>query len=257
MKTTTRLLLIVGFALGVAGWDRLSAESNEHASSVVVPAGAYRPLLRGSADPLDVSVSAFRIALLPVTNADYLAFVTAEPRWRRSQIPELFTDADYLRSWAGDLELGPKALADAPVTQISWFAARAYCAWRGGRLPTAVEWEHACKLAARPGTAQLILRWYAQPAGQPGAVGLDAADALGVHNLHGLIWEWVEDFSQELVSGDSRGNPENSAGLFCAGGASGATDPSDYAAFMRLAFRSSLRARYTLPLLGFRCAYDL
>lgn len=255
---TPRQIAMLGWALSCAwGSAFLSGQTVPAAPTVTVPAGAYRPLLRGSFDPLQIQVSSFRMSAVPVTNADYLAFVTAEPRWRRSEIPTLFADNDYLHTWAGDLELGAGAPAEAPVTHVSWFAARAYCAWRGGRLATSAEWEHTCKIAAQPSTAERILRWYAQPAARPGPVGRDEPDALGIHDLHGLIWEWVEDFNLEVVSGDSRGNPENSAGLFCAAGATGATDPSDYAAFMRLAFRSSLRARYTLPLLGFRCAFDL
>jgi sulfatase modifying factor 1 len=44
--------------------------------------------------------------------------------------------------------------------------------------------------------------------------------------------------------------------LFCGSGALGASSFDDYAAFMRYAFRSSLKAHYTVPNLGFRCAQD-
>jgi formylglycine-generating enzyme required for sulfatase activity len=44
--------------------------------------------------------------------------------------------------------------------------------------------------------------------------------------------------------------------LFCGAGALRATDVNDYAAFMRVAFRSALQADFTGRALGFRCAAD-
>ena len=45
--------------------------------------------------------------------------------------------------------------------------------------------------------------------------------------------------------------------LFCGAGAVGARNTADYPAFMRAGYRSSLRASYTVPNLGFRCALSL
>jgi formylglycine-generating enzyme required for sulfatase activity len=42
----------------------------------------------------------------------------------------------------------------------------------------------------------------------------------------------------------------------CGAGALSGGDPSEYATFMRFALRSSLRADFALPNLGFRCAAD-
>ena len=67
---------------------------------------------------------------------EFLAFVAANPKWRRSRITPLYADEGYLADWAGDLALGDHAHADAPVVRVSWFAARAFASWAGKRLPT-------------------------------------------------------------------------------------------------------------------------
>ena len=60
-----------------------------------------------------------------------------------------------------------------------------------------------------------------------------------------------------MVTGDSRGDTGLDRQLFCGSGAQGAKDRSDFPAFMRFAYRSSLKAGYTVHNLGFRCAQDL
>jgi formylglycine-generating enzyme required for sulfatase activity len=228
----------------------------------LIPAGAYVPVLRDRDDPEKVAVAAYWFDARPVTNGEFLAFVQAAPKWRRSRVSPLFADGQYLAHWAGDLDLGPGAPADAPVVRVSWFAARAYAAWAGKRLPAMAEWEraagagyHGPEARAEPGFAAQVLGWFAapMPAVLP-AAGAGRPNFYGVRDLLDLVWEWVDDFNTAMVTGDSRGAAGN--GLFCGGASSGARDPSDYAAFMRVGFRSSLRANYTVANLGFRCARD-
>lgn len=232
---------------------------------VQIPAGIYRPLFRGPTDLKEVPVKAFALDVLPVTNEDFLEFARANPRWQRSQLKRLFADESYLNNWAGDLELGTNAPADAPVTFVPWFAAKAFAQWRGKRLPTVAEWELAAAASATrpdggsdPAFARRILEWYATPkAGTNLLVGDGEANYYGVRGLHGLVWEWVADFNTAMVTGDARGDTGLDRQLFCGAGAQSARDPSDYAAFMRFGFRSSLKADYCVHNLGFRCAKDL
>ena len=248
----------------VAGIAVAAADAGQ-ARLLPIPAGTYTPLVRSIGDPATVDVPAFLLAERPVTNAEFLAFVTANPKWRRSRVSRLFADESYLSNWAGDLDPGPDAPLDAPVVRVSWFAARAYAHWIGRRLPTTSEWERAAATGYTQADGRNddelvrdIYAWLARPV----PAVLPEANAArpnlhGVRGLHGLVWEWVEDFNEAMITGESRADAGLERDLFCGAGAAGAADTSDYAAFMRLALRSSLRANNTTTSLGFRCAADI
>lgn len=253
MKPATAILVVLSAAV-------LTAAESEFAN---VPAGVYRPFLRSEKDAVEVPVSAFRLGAQPVTNGEFLEFVRANPQWRRSQVKRLFADNGYLQHWAGDLDPGA-ANARQPVTFVSWFAAKAYCSWKGARLPTTAEWEFAASAgftsadgANEPEFTKAVARWYSTPA--PPAlppVGAGRANFHGIHDLHGLVWEWTSDFNSALVTGDARGDTGLDRQLFCGAGALGAKDIANYPAFMRFGFRSSLKASYAVHNLGFRVAAD-
>ena len=229
---------------------------------ILVPAGSYAPLLRGKDEPERVAVPAFLLDERPVTNGEFLEFVRANPKWRRSAVSPLFADQGYLGDWAGDLELSPIAPAESPVVRVSWFAARAYAAWRGKRLPTTAEWERAAAAgftteagAGEPEFTAAALGWFAQPTRHPlPPAGQGRANFYGIRDLMTLVWEWVDDFNTAMVTGESRADTGLDRLLFCGAGAAQARDLTNYPAFMRAGMRSSLRATYVVPNLGFRCA---
>ena len=235
------------------------------AGMACVPAGVYRPLIRSDSDAKEVPVKMFALDIHPVTNAEFLEFVRANPRWRRSQVKRLFADESYLKHWSGDLDLGDSTTTNAPVTWVSWFAAKAFTAWAGKRLPTTAEWELvAAASPTRPDGQndadfkKQLAAWHASPSPKRlPPVGTGRANYFGVHDLHGLVWEWVADFNTAMVTGDARGDTGLERQLFCGSGSQGAKDVTDYAAFMRFGFRSSLKADYAIHNLGFRCAKDL
>jgi sulfatase modifying factor 1 len=235
------------------------------AGMVLIPAGRYVPLYSAERDPERIPVAAFWLAVLPVTNGDYLEFVRANPKWRRTAVKRLFADEGYLQRWKDDLNPGAGAPADAPVTQVSWFAAKAYCAWKGARLPTTAEWEYAAAASPTrrdgendPAFVRQVETWYSTPSPEAlPRVGRGRPNVFGVHDLHGVVWEWVSDFSSAMVTGDARGDTGLDRQLFCGAGSLGAKNTANFPAFMRYGFRSSLKASYTVHNLGFRCARSL
>lgn len=232
---------------------------------VRIPAGSYTPMYIEDADKR--SVKAFYLDAKAVTNGQFLEFVREFPKWRRSQVKTLFADGSYLRHWAGDLDLGvhAEAIVDSPVTNVSWFAARAYLKSKGKRLPSEDEWEYvACADETRadaskdPQFVKRLLEWYSKP--NPKVlmpVPKTKANFYGAIGMHGYIWEWVGDFNNAMVTGESRGDAGLERNLFCAGGALGTADPHNYASYMRYAFRSSLKGNYSVSNLGFRGARNI
>jgi formylglycine-generating enzyme required for sulfatase activity len=221
-----------------------------------VPAAEFRSALpTGKEDT--VKVSGFLLQAHPVTNAEFLAFVQANPRWRRGAVPSALAGGDYLAHWTGPLTPGPNALDQQPVTRVSWFAAEAYCEAQGARLPDWREWELAAAASAAARDArsdatwrQRILDWYARPASAPlPQVKQDSANFYGLYDLHGLVWEWVQDFNS-LLPADA--DPEK----FCGSGAQNLQQKENYAILMRIALLGSLQASDTGHVLGFRCARD-
>ena len=230
-----------------------------------VPAGGYLPFFKFSAgkgqtgaELRPIQVRAFQMDFSPITNAQFLAFVRAHPEWRRSRVKSLFADPRYLAKWRGDL-VPPKGAAQAPVTNVSWFAAEAFCEARGLRLPTTDEWEYALDDAGRGRqvVTQQSLDWFSSP-NPPhlGAVGRGAPNGFGLRNMVGLVWEWTQDFSSTGSGTEQRNTSSKDDAQFCGGGALGVRDATDYPAFMRYALRASLKAAYTQDNLGFRCAGD-
>ncbi len=235
------------------------------ASMAEIPAGEFRPLYLAEDSPL-VAIEAFSLDRLPVTNRDYLKFVSAHPKWEKGKVPTVFADSRYLQHWkknaASDSWEPEEAMLDFPVVNVSWFAANSYCRAFSKKLPSIAQWEYVARASEfspegfrEPGYQQRILNWYAhhgRPENNP--VGHSPANYWGIYDLHGMVWEWTVDFNSALVSGESRADSSIDKKLYCAAGSVNAADPSDYAAFMRYAFRSSLSARYAMSNLGFRCA---
>src|SRR3970282_1591382 len=128
MRRPPALLLLALPVAGLAG-----AAAGDY---VQLPgAASFKSVLQYQDSSNGVRVAPFELMRKPVTNAQFLAFVAAQPQWRRDRVPSVFAETRYLSQWQGATTLGPKALPQQPVTWVRWFAANAYCGAQGARLP--------------------------------------------------------------------------------------------------------------------------
>ena len=228
-----------------------------------IDSGSYRAFIGKDSNNI-IKVKSFYIDNSPVTNAEYLTFLKANPQWTRSKVLRLYADSTYLKHWKGDYQLPEKINPDAPVTNVSWFAAEAYAKSVGKRLPTIEEWEYvgladrSSKNASdKPHFTDFILREYQQrKSNMNKVVRQGEPNFYGVYDMYGMVWEWTYDFNSVMMSGESRKDNTTNESLFCAGGAITASDLRNYAAFVRYALRGSIKANNCLNNLGFRCARD-
>ena len=181
---------------------------------VLIPAGTFQPMHPGYVTvttptpmvliPSDIFqpmhpsyVDAFYMDKYEVTNAQYKAFVDANPQWQKDQIEDRFHNGNYLFPWDGTNY--PPGKANHQVTDVSWYAAMAYAQWAGKRLPTEAEWEYAARggLNAKkyPQGDTLIPNDanYGGRVRDTTAVGQYAANGYGLYDMAGNAWEWCLD----------------------------------------------------------------
>jgi formylglycine-generating enzyme len=245
---------VAGITFAIAGVMPLQA-----ADYVAIPGGSFQSVLPVAKTPLDVVIGSLQMRDEPITNAEYLVFVQAHPEWRRDKVASVFAESRYLDDWPSADAIAAEQAAQ-PVVNVSWFAAQAYCENEGARLPSWHEWEYvaaadATRRDARsdPAWRSRILGWYAQTSsGEPARIGGEA-NVYGVRDLHGLVWEWVDDFNALMISADNRNQGDPDLLKFCGAGALSMQDRDNYAVLMRIAMLSSLKGVDVTGNLGFRC----
>lgn len=225
-------------------------------SRAQLPQGSFHSILpEVEGEPIEVE--SFSMDILAITNAEFLEFLKDNEEWRRSNIPAVYTDSGYLQNWESDLDPGENSKSDQPVTNISWFAANAYCQWAGGRLPTLNEWEYSAQLLDFESAEEMndfssdLMGWYsavdAENKKSVGTTGI--VNRHGIKDQFGLIMEWVEDFKPPV-------SDEISLDCGTVGRMQKLGNTYSYAASVRYITRMSFNPKTTTGMVGFRCAYD-
>jgi iron(II)-dependent oxidoreductase len=220
------IALLIGLCVTTMLW---AADKPEREDLVTVPAG---PFTMGRDDgPHDersahaVTLPEFMIDRLPVTNAQFAAFLNAAGSTnKRGERLFDIDDPDARVHRRGGKWVADAGYEDHPVVEMPWAGARDYCAWRGKRLPTEAEWEKAAR-----GTDRRRYPWGNEPPdptrAQFGAAynetapverARSSASPYGVLDMAGNAWEWVssayrpypyrtDDGREELAAGPVRG----------------------------------------------------
>ncbi|MCC5828726.1 MAG: SUMF1/EgtB/PvdO family nonheme iron enzyme [Phycisphaeraceae bacterium] len=180
----------------------------------------------------------FYMGIYPVTQAQYLAVM--------GKSPSLFK---------GDSN---------PVEMVSWDDAQQFCEHlssrigRQVRLPTEAEWEYACRAgttASRYGNLNAIGWFDGNSGGTTHPVGAKRANAWGLHDTIGNVWEWCED----NWHGDYNGAPLD--GSAWAGNKAARVVRGGSWSYIPRYCRSSYRSRFgpgiCIYAIGFRVVVDL
>jgi serine/threonine protein kinase/formylglycine-generating enzyme required for sulfatase activity len=204
-----------------------------------VPGGDYRLISWSRPTDRRVVLADFFIDKYEVSNREFKEFISAggyvkRQFWTHPFIqngrPISFDEALRLlvdrtglpgpRSWSN--QTFPDGKADHPVTDITWYEASAYAAFRGKQLPSIFQWEKAARNGFLGPAGVPTLPWGPLQPGDPlegranfgtGALPVSSGEfgmsAFGVYNTAGNVAEWTSNDSSDgfLATGGAWGDP--------------------------------------------------
>jgi formylglycine-generating enzyme required for sulfatase activity len=244
------------------------------------PAVVTNPTLRAaiisSGRPWRVRDTATQMEMVLVPEG---TFVMGEAGWAEPVHSVTLTQAFYMGryevtqgQWVAKMGSNPSYFrgyfdsASRPVETVSWDTIQDYLSTTSMRLPSEAEWEYAYRAGtttafhSMPGhpngtndaSPAGTIAWYSSnSASQTHAVGGKAANALGLHDMAGNVWEWVNDWYEGYSSG-SLTNPlgpvSGSYRVLRGGSWYGNTS------YVRSSFRNIYTPHFTYFFIGFRVA---
>ncbi|HSA34030.1 MAG TPA: formylglycine-generating enzyme family protein [bacterium] len=214
-----------------------------------------------------VTLSAYKIGKYEVTVGEYQQCVTNGACNNNGENYHYYTNTDY-----ESCNYGAEGKGIHPMQCVTWYGAKAYCEWIGGRLPTEAEWEKAAR-----GTDGRKYPWGNEPTvscdyvvmfdSNAGGLGCGTGGTMpvgskpngispyGAYDMIGNVWEWVNDWYASGYYASSPTNdptgPETGDARVLRGGSWRSYDDNRLRASSRYLYNPGGSSYYYL---GFRCA---
>jgi formylglycine-generating enzyme required for sulfatase activity len=208
-------------AITATGWAWRVRDNASQIEMLLVPPGTFNMGCSPS-DQFSCNSNENPVHAVTLTNAFYIGrYEVTQAQWtaRMGSNPSWFQGASA--------QVPAAQVPNRPIEEVSWNMIQGFLSATGLRLPTEAEWEYAYRAGtttafhSMPGFPNGTnddnqagnIAWFgSNSASQTRPVGGKAANALGLHDMAGNVWEWVNDrYSSTYYASSPSTNPPGPA----------------------------------------------